>query len=38
VGAERFVARADEFAARYGERFAPPRILRECAAKGVPLR
>jgi 3-hydroxyacyl-CoA dehydrogenase/enoyl-CoA hydratase/3-hydroxybutyryl-CoA epimerase len=28
------VARADEFAARYGERFAVPQSLRDRAAKG----
>jgi 3-hydroxyacyl-CoA dehydrogenase/enoyl-CoA hydratase/3-hydroxybutyryl-CoA epimerase len=34
VGAAKFVARADELAKQHGERFAPPGLLRELAAKG----
>ena len=34
VGAAKFVARADELAKKHGERFAPPRLLRDLAAKG----
>ena len=34
VGAAKFVARADELAKKYGERFAPPRILRDKAGSG----
>jgi len=34
VGPAKFVARADELAKKFGERFAPPRIIREKAAKG----
>ena len=34
VGAAKFVARADALAKKYGERFAPPKLLRELAAKG----
>jgi 3-hydroxyacyl-CoA dehydrogenase/enoyl-CoA hydratase/3-hydroxybutyryl-CoA epimerase len=34
VGVKTFVARADELAKKYGERFAPPKLLREKAAKG----
>jgi 3-hydroxyacyl-CoA dehydrogenase/enoyl-CoA hydratase/3-hydroxybutyryl-CoA epimerase len=37
VGAAKFVARAEEFAKKYGERFAPPRLLRDKAAKGEAL-
>ena len=37
VGSARFVARADELAKKHGERFAPPKLLRELAAKGAPL-
>lgn len=33
-GASGFVARAEELAARYGDRFAPPRSLVEAAQKG----
>ncbi|WP_300683642.1 3-hydroxyacyl-CoA dehydrogenase NAD-binding domain-containing protein [Nocardioides sp.] len=33
-GIEAFLVRADELAARYGERFAPTAYLREMAAKG----
>jgi 3-hydroxyacyl-CoA dehydrogenase/enoyl-CoA hydratase/3-hydroxybutyryl-CoA epimerase len=32
-GVARFVRRADELAARYGERFAPARMLRPLAAE-----
>ena len=38
VGVAKFVARADALAKKYGERFAPPRLLRDLAAKGEPLR
>ena len=38
VGVVKFVARADELAKKYGERFAPPKYLRDKAAKGEPLR
>jgi 3-hydroxyacyl-CoA dehydrogenase/enoyl-CoA hydratase/3-hydroxybutyryl-CoA epimerase len=38
VGVAKFVARADELAKKYGERFAPPALLRDKAAKGAPLR
>ena len=34
VGVKKFVARADELAKKYGERFAPPKLLRDKAAKG----
>jgi 3-hydroxyacyl-CoA dehydrogenase/enoyl-CoA hydratase/3-hydroxybutyryl-CoA epimerase len=37
VGAAKFVQRADELAKKYGPRFAPPKILRDAAAKGAPL-
>jgi 3-hydroxyacyl-CoA dehydrogenase/enoyl-CoA hydratase/3-hydroxybutyryl-CoA epimerase len=37
VGVAKFVARADELAKKYGERFAPPKLLRDKAAKGEPL-
>ena len=37
VGLARFVERADELAARYGERFTPPASLRAKAARGEPL-
>jgi 3-hydroxyacyl-CoA dehydrogenase / enoyl-CoA hydratase / 3-hydroxybutyryl-CoA epimerase len=33
VGAAAFVKRCDEFAAKYGERFKPNKLLREMAAK-----
>jgi 3-hydroxyacyl-CoA dehydrogenase/enoyl-CoA hydratase/3-hydroxybutyryl-CoA epimerase len=33
-GVEAFVRRADELAGRYGERFAPPALLRRTAAQG----
>ena len=32
IGAAKFVARADAFAKKYGERFAPPKLLRDLAA------
>jgi 3-hydroxyacyl-CoA dehydrogenase/enoyl-CoA hydratase/3-hydroxybutyryl-CoA epimerase len=38
VGMAKFVARADELANKFGERFAPPQLLRDLAAKGEPLR
>jgi len=38
VGAANFVRRADELARKYGDRFAPPKLLRDKAAKGEPLR
>jgi 3-hydroxyacyl-CoA dehydrogenase/enoyl-CoA hydratase/3-hydroxybutyryl-CoA epimerase len=38
VGPAKFVARADALANKYGERFAPPRLLRDRAARGEPLR
>ena len=34
VGLEAFIARAEELAAKYGERFAPTPWLRELAASG----
>jgi 3-hydroxyacyl-CoA dehydrogenase/enoyl-CoA hydratase/3-hydroxybutyryl-CoA epimerase len=37
VGVKKFVARADELAKKYGERFAPPKLLRDKAAKGALL-
>ena len=37
VGLSRFVERADELAARYGERFTPPASLRDKAARGEAL-
>jgi 3-hydroxyacyl-CoA dehydrogenase/enoyl-CoA hydratase/3-hydroxybutyryl-CoA epimerase len=37
VGVAKFVARADELAKKHGERFAPPQLLRDKAAKGEPL-
>ena len=33
-GIDKFVAEADRLAAKYGERFAPPQLLRDMAAKG----
>lgn len=33
-GVDKFVARAEELAAKYGDRFAPPQLLQEMAAKG----
>ena len=38
VGAQKFVRHADELAKKHGERFAPPKILRDAAAKGTPLQ
>jgi 3-hydroxyacyl-CoA dehydrogenase/enoyl-CoA hydratase/3-hydroxybutyryl-CoA epimerase len=38
VGAGNFVARADALAKKHGERFAPPKLLRDLAAKGGALR
>jgi 3-hydroxyacyl-CoA dehydrogenase / enoyl-CoA hydratase / 3-hydroxybutyryl-CoA epimerase len=38
VGVAKFVARADELAKKYGERFAPPKLLRDKAAKNEVLR
>ena len=37
VGVKKFVERADELAKKHGERFAPPRLLCEKAAKGEAL-
>jgi 3-hydroxyacyl-CoA dehydrogenase / enoyl-CoA hydratase / 3-hydroxybutyryl-CoA epimerase len=37
VGVTAFVARADELAARYGERFRAPQSLRDKAANNTPL-
>ncbi len=37
VGAAQFVKRADELAKKYGARFAPPKLLRDLAAKGASL-
>ena len=37
VGAAKFVERADELAKKFGARFAVPKLLRDLAAKGVPL-
>ncbi len=37
IGLAAFVARADELAARYGDRFAPTRHLRDLAASGERL-
>jgi 3-hydroxyacyl-CoA dehydrogenase/enoyl-CoA hydratase/3-hydroxybutyryl-CoA epimerase len=37
VGVKKFVKRADELAKKVGRRFAPPKLLRELAAKGKPL-
>jgi 3-hydroxyacyl-CoA dehydrogenase/enoyl-CoA hydratase/3-hydroxybutyryl-CoA epimerase len=34
VGAAKFVARADELAKKHGERFAPPKLLRDKASSG----
>ena len=34
IGLPEFVQRADELAAKFGERFAPPQLLRDMAAKG----
>jgi len=37
VGVKKFVKRAEELAKKVGPRFAPPKLLREHAAKGKPL-
>jgi 3-hydroxyacyl-CoA dehydrogenase/enoyl-CoA hydratase/3-hydroxybutyryl-CoA epimerase len=37
VGPAKFVARADELAKKFGERFAPPKLLRDKTAKNQPL-
>jgi 3-hydroxyacyl-CoA dehydrogenase/enoyl-CoA hydratase/3-hydroxybutyryl-CoA epimerase len=37
VGTKKFVERAGELAKKVGARFAPPKLLRELAAKGRPL-
>ena len=37
VGTKKFVKRAEALAKRVGPRFAPPKLLRELAAKGKPL-
>jgi 3-hydroxyacyl-CoA dehydrogenase/enoyl-CoA hydratase/3-hydroxybutyryl-CoA epimerase len=37
VGTKKFVKRADELAKRCGPRFAPPKLLRDLAAKNKPL-
>ncbi|HEY8068926.1 MAG TPA: 3-hydroxyacyl-CoA dehydrogenase NAD-binding domain-containing protein [Burkholderiales bacterium] len=37
VGVAKFVARADELAKKFGERFAPPKLLRDKAARGEAL-
>jgi len=37
IGVARFVAECDRLAQRHGERFAPPRLLREMAAAGKPF-
>jgi 3-hydroxyacyl-CoA dehydrogenase/enoyl-CoA hydratase/3-hydroxybutyryl-CoA epimerase len=33
IGAKKFVERADALAKKYGERFSPPKLLRDLAAK-----
>jgi 3-hydroxyacyl-CoA dehydrogenase / enoyl-CoA hydratase / 3-hydroxybutyryl-CoA epimerase len=38
VGVAKFVARADELAKKFGDRFTPPKLLRDKAAKGEALR
>ena len=38
VGVKKFVERADELAKRHGARFAPPKLLRDKAAKNEALR
>ncbi len=38
VGAAKFVQRADALANKHGERFAPPKLLRDLAAAGGVLR
>jgi 3-hydroxyacyl-CoA dehydrogenase/enoyl-CoA hydratase/3-hydroxybutyryl-CoA epimerase len=37
TGTAKFVARADALAKKFGERFAPPKLLRDKAARGEPL-
>jgi 3-hydroxyacyl-CoA dehydrogenase/enoyl-CoA hydratase/3-hydroxybutyryl-CoA epimerase len=37
VGTKKFVRRADQLARKVGPRFAPPKLLRDLAAKGKPL-
>jgi hypothetical protein len=37
VGTKKFVKRADELAKKVGPRFAPPKLLRDLAAKNKPL-
>ncbi len=34
TGLKEFVAQADAYAAKYGDRFSPPQLLRDMAAKG----
>ncbi|HRO32148.1 MAG TPA: 3-hydroxyacyl-CoA dehydrogenase NAD-binding domain-containing protein [Brevundimonas sp.] len=34
IGLKAFVEQADKYAAQYGDRFAPPQLLRDMAAKG----
>ncbi len=34
IGLKAFVEQADAYAAKYGDRFSPPRLLRDMAAKG----
>lgn len=34
TGLKEFVAQADDYAARYGDRFSPPQLLRDMAARG----
>ena len=34
IGLQAFVEQADAYAARYGDRFSPPQLLRDMAAKG----
>jgi len=38
VGPDKFVHRADELARKFGERFAPPRLLRDKGARGELFR
>jgi 3-hydroxyacyl-CoA dehydrogenase/enoyl-CoA hydratase/3-hydroxybutyryl-CoA epimerase len=38
VGPAKFVARTEELTKKFGERFAAPKLLRDLAAKGEPLR
>ena len=37
VGAKKFVKRAEELAKKLGPRFAPPKLLRDLAAKNKTL-